>query len=430
MENRNGTHAFPSRRTVRRSSVFGFVVSTFAVRATRGARSKALPFRESRVIGSRPRFLPIFYFPFSIFLLAAGCGAPGEPAPPSPPVPVAVADLTARQKGDGVELVFTLPAKTISGDRLAATPAIEIVRGGLKADGTADVKSFRVVYTIPGALAGNYVVGSHVHFTDPIAPAETKAHPGSSVAYVARTRVSAKRASANSNVVIARVFPVPQPIASVQVQVTESAVNLSWMAPTLTSAGDPLPALSGYHVYRGEIGASTAAPTSRDLAQVQWTSPPGLLGPAATSSFSDTQFDFGKTYVYLVRSVITEEGQEIDSDDSAPATVKVVDTFPPAPPQGVVAAVLPGKAPSTFVVDLSWSINVETDLAGYHVYRSEQEGTRGQLITADLLPTPAVRDNSVELGHRYWYVVTAVDRAGNESAPSAPVVAEIAQPPS
>ncbi|HEX8882682.1 MAG TPA: hypothetical protein VF749_21725, partial [Candidatus Acidoferrum sp.] len=78
----------------------------------------------------------------------------------------------------------------------------------------------------------------------------------------------------------------------------------------------------------------------------------------------------------------------------------------------------------------SWSINVETDLAGYRVYRSEQEGARGQLITPDLVAVPAVRDSSVAPGRRYWYTVTAVDRAGNESAASHPVAVDIAQPPS
>jgi fibronectin type 3 domain-containing protein len=91
---------------------------------------------------------------------------------------------------------------------------------------------------------------------------------------------------------------------------------------------------------------------------------------------------------------------------------------------------LPGSAPGAALVDLSWSINLETDLAGYRVYRSEQEGTRGQLLAPDLLPTPAVRDTSVEPGHRYWYTVTAVDRTGNESAPSAAVVVDVTQPSS
>jgi len=37
------------------------------------------------------------------------------------------------------------------------------------------------------------------------------------------------------------------------------------------------------------------------------------------------------------------------------------------------------------------------------------------LLTTELLPTPAYRDTAAESGRRYWYTVTAVDRAGNES---------------
>jgi hypothetical protein len=372
----------------------------------------------------------IFVFPISIFLLVSGCGAPGEPVPPSPPVPVAVADLTAHQSGDGVELVFTLPSKSVSGEKLTATPAVEVLRGTLKPNGATDSKSFRVVDTIPGALVGNYLAGDHVRFTDPISPEETKAHPGASFAYLVRTRLSKKRASADSNVVTARLFPVPQPIPTVQVQVTEPAVNFNWPAPTQTSAGDPLSAISGYRIYRGQIDPHAAVPTSKDLSETHWISPLALLGPSSTTSYSDAQFDFGKAYVYVVRSVITADGTEIESDNSEPATVTPLDIFPPAAPRDVVAVVLPGAAPSTLVVGLSWSINLETDLAGYRVYRSEQEGARGQSITPDLLPTPAVRDSSVVPGRRYWYTVTAVDRAGNESAPSNPVAVDITEPPS
>jgi len=374
--------------------------------------------------------ISLLYFLISLFFLAAGCGAPGEPTPPSPPVPGAVADLTAHQAGDGVELVFTLPSKSVSGDKLSATPAVEILRGTLKPDGKPDPKSLRIVYTIPAALIGNYLAAGHIHFADPIAPEETKAHPGGTVAYLVRTRVSRKRASVDSNVVTARVFPVAESISSLQVQVTESAVKLSWPAPLRTSAGEPLPAISGYHIYRGEIDPKAPAPASKDLTLVQWSSPLALLGTSGTNSHDDTQFEFGKTYVYIVRSVITQEGIEIESDNSEPATVAVLDTFPPAAPQGLAATLFPGAAPSSLVVDLSWSINLETDLAGYRVYKSEQEGARGQLITPDLLPVPAVRDTSVEPGHRYWYTVTAVDRAGNESAPSNPVAIDVTQPPS
>ncbi|HKW60959.1 MAG TPA: hypothetical protein VJN89_00315 [Candidatus Acidoferrum sp.] len=373
-----------------------------------------------------------FEFRTSIFvtLLVCGCGAPGDPIPPSPLIPVAISDLAARQAGDGVELVFSLPAKTASGEKLTAPPAIEIVRGSLKPNGTPDPKSFQIVYTVPGAVVANYLSSGHVRFTDPISPAETKEHPGAPYAYLVRTRLSKKRASADSNVVTAHLFPVPQPISSVPSQVTETAVNLSWPSPTQTSAGDPLSTVSGYRVYRGEIDSKVPAPSGKDLSTIHWVSPLVLLGPATSSSYSDTQFDFGKTYVYVVRSVISVDGNEIESDNSEPVTITPLDTFPPAPPQDLVAAVLPGATPSTSVVDLSWSINLETDFAGYRVYRSEQEGSRGQLVTPDLLPTPAFRDSQVALGHRYWYAVTALDRAGNESGPSTPVQVDIPQPPS
>ena len=380
-------------------------------------------------IETRPALLfPIFHFLFSIFLLSAGCGAPGEPVPPSPPVPTAIKDLTARQAGDGVQLSFTLPSNSISGQKLAAPPAVEILRGSVKPDGSADAKSFREVYTIPGALVDNYREDGRVVFTVPIAPEETRSHPGGAVAYAVRTRASMKRASADSNVVSLRVVPVPAPIASVEARVTESAIELTWPVPAATAAGEPVTAISSYKIYRSETHPAEAGAPPQDLLPGKLEAHPALLASSETNSFRDASMVFDHTYVYLVRSVIQVEGNELESSDSQPVTVTPYDTFPPAVPQGLVAAVLPGATSGTVLVDLSWSINLETDLAGYHVYRSEQEGTRGQLVTPDLLPTPAVRDTSVEPGHRFWYTVTAVDRAGNESPPCAPVAVDITQP--
>jgi len=382
-------------------------------------------------ITRRPAQAPIIScFLFSIFLLSNGCGAPGEPIPPLPPVPAAITDLTARQVGDGVELLFTAPAKSISGARLPTVPAVEILRGALKPGGSPDAKSFRVVYTIPGALVENYRAKDQVRFTDPISPEETKAHPGATIAYIIRTRTSPKRASADSNVVTLRVFPVPERIAQVQTVVTESSVEITWPAPARSSAGETLPSISGYRIYRSELDSQGHEPVNKDLALNKWISPLAVLGNSSTNSFRDTQFEFGKTYVYVVRTLITQEGIEIESDNSDPAAVAALDTFPPAAPQSLVAALLPGSTPGSLLVDLSWSINLETDVAGYRVYRSEQEGTRGQLLTPDLLPTPALRDTSVEPGHRYWYSVTAVDRAGNESAAGAPAVVDVTPPSS
>jgi len=48
-----------------------------------------------------------------------------------------------------VQLTFTMPPKTVAGEHLAETPAIEILRGALKPDGSPDAKSFRHHRTIP-----------------------------------------------------------------------------------------------------------------------------------------------------------------------------------------------------------------------------------------------------------------------------------------
>src|SRR5467141_4246006 len=198
-------------------------------------------------ITRRPaQIFAIFHFPFSILLLTAGCGAPGDPIPPSLPVPAAIKDLTAHQAGDGVQLSFTLPSNSISGEKLPAPPAVEILRGTVRSDGSADAKSFRVVYTIPGALVESYRADGQVRFTDPIAPEETKAHPGGAVAYLVRTRASQKRASGDSNAVSVRVYPVAAPIASVEARVTESGVELAWTEPSGTAAVNAINAITSY----------------------------------------------------------------------------------------------------------------------------------------------------------------------------------------
>jgi hypothetical protein len=385
--------------------------------------------RTTRLKSSR-RLSFDFQISFFVFFLLVGCGAPGEPTAPAPPVPVAITDLSARQAGDGVQLTLTMPVTTIRGERLAEPPSVEVLRGGLRSDGSPDAKSFRVVYTIPGSLVNNYRTEDHVQFVDPVAPDETRAHPGGTLVYRVRTRASKKRASPDSNTVTLRVFPVPERIASLQPAVTETAIELTWSAPTRTSGGDPLAAPLEYRVYRGELDPSSADAASKDLSQAKWKSPLTLADRSATNSFRDTSFDFGKTYLYTIRSVILVEDKPVESSDSTPAIVTPRDTFPPAVPQGLVVAVISSSPSGSPEVDLSWSINVETDLAGYRVYRSERHDAQGQALTNDLLLSPAYRDTSVQSGHRYWYRVTAIDRSGNESAPSAPVAAEVTQPSS
>jgi hypothetical protein len=360
-----------------------------------------------------------------VLLFATGCGAPGEPLPPSPPIPVAVTDLTAHQLGNGVLLTFTPPAKSTLGQRLTETPTVEVLRGSLRPDGTPDAKSFRVADTVPGSLLSGYVQQGKVQFLDPILPEETRAHPGETVLYRVRTRVSERKASPDSNGVSVSLYPVPERIDALDARVTENSIQLKWAAPKRTAAGDPLPANPEFHVYRGELDPASAAAAEKDLHAAVWKLPLLQIATTTVAEYQDAGFDFGRTYAYVVRSVISQNGAPLESGDSRPVIVAPKDTFPPAAPQDVVIAVLPGTSAGTFVVDLSWTINLETDLAGYRVYRSESEDAHGQLLTPDLLPSPAYRDSAVSTGQRYWYAVTAVDRAGNESTPSVVALAQI-----
>jgi hypothetical protein len=367
---------------------------------------------------------------FSSILFAAGCGAPGEPVPPAPPTPVAITDLAARQAGDAVQLSFTMPSKSTLGENLKEIPTLEVLRGSFKPDGTVDEKSFRVVDTVPGSLVNEYVQKGKVEFPDAISPEELKAHAGETVLYRVRTYVSPKKISPGSPTVTLKLYPVPAPISSVEVELTENAIHLKWQPPTRTTAGEPLGAIPEYHVYRGELDPQTAEAAKADTRKGTWKAPLLQIAITTIPEYHDVGFDYGKTYAYTVRSVVQVQGMALESSDSPLVVLAPRDTFPPAAPQGLVAAVLPGATGEAEVVDLSWSINLETDLAGYRVYRSEQEGTQGELLTKELLPTPAYRDTSVHNGQKYWYSVTAVDKAGNESAPSTPIAVEVAQPPS
>lgn len=369
--------------------------------------------------------IAIFCFLSSIGFFAAGCGVPGEPVPPSPPVPVAVSDLAARQLGDGALLTFTPPGKSTRGQRLTETPTLEILRGFLRSDGTPDEKSFRVVDTVPGTVLRDYMQQDKVQFLEPISPEETKAHPGEPMVYRVRTRISERKSSAVSNGVTLRLYAVPERIGALEMQVTENSIQLKWAAPARTSAGQSLTGVKEYHVYRGELDPASAAAAEKDFHAASWRVPLLQIATATAPDYQDAGFDFGKTYAYVVRSAVQENGGLLESGDSRAAIVTPKDTFPPAAPQNVVAAVLAGATAGSSIVDLSWAINVETDLAGYRIYRSEGAGERGQLLTPELLPTPAYRDNSAQSGRRYWYTVTAVDRAGNESSPSANVLVEI-----
>jgi hypothetical protein len=214
---------------------------------------------------------------------------------------------------------------------------------------------------------------------------------------------------------IKRIFPKPyaEPPQGLKAEVTETAVHLRWehampaveesSAPSPPTRGDRAPARRpvGYVVLRSAV--RPGAPGADEA-------PPERLTPEPVEGnwFEDEQFRFDQTYAYRVRSVVPEGAESLDSET---VTVTPVDVFPPAVPQGLSASVEEDG------VRLFWFPNKEEDLAGYHVYRAGDDGAFAR-ITAEPFSSTIFADSTVEVDQRYRYRVTAVDGAGNESAPS------------
>src|SRR5260221_5244220 len=236
----------------------------------------------------------LFYLLICIFLLAAGCGAPGEPQPPTPPVPQAIADLAAKQAGDGVLLIFTMPGKSTLGDRLQQVPSFEVLRGTLRADGTPDPKSFRVVDTVPGALVARYSQRGQVQFIDPVAPTDPQLRSGQLFVYRVHTLFSAKHPSPDSKDITLQLYPVAERLSAVDSAVTEQGIELKWAAPSHTSTGEPLPSVQEYHVYSGELDPASTAIAAGDPLQATWKSPLLHLGAKTKPDYHDPRFAYAK----------------------------------------------------------------------------------------------------------------------------------------
>jgi len=353
--------------------------------------------------------------------LAAGCAAPGEPTARHPVVPTAVTDLAARQYGNAFSLTFTLPARSMDREALPEKPAIEIFRAELPPGGVpVKQTAWRLAYTIPSEQVDPYLKGEHIEFRDPLTPDDLARPAGSSVAYKLRTRAVKSRASGDSNIILARIYPAPEAPRDVQVSVTESSLIVSWTETALP----PGFAARAYRIYRALADPLQQNPPA-DISQAKLKTPLELAGTSPSPEFRDAHFEFGSRYLYTVRSVAQYGTDFAESADSAPAMVTPRDIFPPATPTGLETAVVLATPQAPAYVELSWAISPEGDLAGYSVYRSDAQGAPGERISTETLLSPTFRDMSVLPGRRYYYRVSALDRAGNESEKSSEAVADI-----
>ncbi len=92
----------------------------------------------------------------------------------------------------------------------------------------------------------------------------------------------------------------------------------------------------------------------------------------------------------------------------------VIDTTPPAPPQGILAVAMDNA------VELSWLRNTEPDVAGYNVWVSDRFDGKYKMLGST--QKRSFVDYEAQNGVRSYYGVTAYDYEGNESDLSIDVV--------
>jgi len=335
------------------------------------------------------------------------CGTQGPLQPPRLEQPEKVTDLAAHQVGRTLEISFTLPRLATDHERLTKPLEIELLRSAAPSSVPAPASpSLKPWVTLLPDQWSPYAQGDKLSYSIEFSDQEYSQVVGENFAWAVRTLTRGFRhrphESELSNLIHVSLLEVSVPVEGLRAQTTEKAIELAWTPPARSLTGHPVHDLAGYRMYRsvtGKPGSFT------------------LRGETPTPQYQDREFQFGHTYFYRVRAVFGRNRQTAESEDSLVARITPVDTFPPAAPSGLTAVYSAGA------VELVWTANTESDLAGYIVYRREEGGT-AQRLNKELLSTPIFRDTAVQAGHKYLYWVTAEDLAHNESSPSPEVAVE------
>ena len=339
-----------------------------------------------------------------LLLFAAGCGKQGPPEPPLRAVPAATKDLAVVQQGPRLLLSFTYPQVTPAGTALEGISAAEIwATSRAAAEGKAnpiDPREFNAAAKLQQRLAGADLTaatdGSRINVLLPLPEAPAGSAPQAQY-FAVRTFGKDGDRSDLSNV--AALVPKAPPAAPERVNVTARAdgVLVEWSGVEGATAG--------YNVYR------------RDSKERAHGKPLHTSG-AQERSWLDTTARFGQSYIYTVTALAQQE-PIVESAITSEHEVRYQDRFPPPAPGDLVALAEAGR------VRLVWRGSEADDLAGYVVYRRDGESGTFTRLTAQPVEAAEFTDTSVQGGRSYSYRVTAVDQAGNESAPGGEVRAAV-----
>jgi hypothetical protein len=406
-------------------------------------------------------------------LLIVACGKKGNPLPPLQRIPAAPGDLTVMRVADQVYVRYTVPAVNIDGAgpadvagvelyaitldeptpfedldprelRRAATrvvstpvrrprpglpaqaegmPAIPLPPAGPGVDQGAVVvlredltPETRALAELPGSRRPGQVGPREIEIPRPLSappPGAGRRRHYFAVAVSARGRYGP-----HSAVVPAPLGGTSGPPSAPRVTVTETSMTLHWTPPpdaravAAAEASDLLPSRSLVPV---------PPPTTYDVYEVRGTESadaplvvpePLTPEPVTATEYTQSGITLGRERCFHVRAVDIVDGLHVRGPASPVECASFADTFPPSAPSDLVAVAVPGG------INLLWEPSEASDVAGYLVLRGDAAGATLAPLTTTPVTTLSYRDESVQAGVRYVYVVVAVDGAGNRSAES------------
>ena len=373
---------------------------------------------------------------FGALMILTACAAVGPPLPPSLELPRPPSDLQATRKGNQVTLTWTVPSSTTDRQTIRSLGPTSICRG-------VDVKLAQCGAPVGQIAPANAKPATNsskqkttATYVDAI-PAELLAGDSTAeITYAVEVSNASGRSAGLSNEVRVSAVRTLQPPPNVRAEVTKDGVLVSWPIPPPLGRAPAAQFTHRLRVYRRQQSGSAIAKLA-ELPYIGGFDKLLDLVPGNTSgeqksehvteaqtkipdSFLDQSFTWEQTYFYhlAVVTVIAEPGKSevsVEGEDSVEVKVFAHDVFPPSVPASL-QAVFSGPGQRAFI-DLIWAPVTDVDLEGYNVYRHEA-GAAAVKVNAELLKTPAYRDENVEAGNKYFYSVSAVDARGNESARS------------
>jgi hypothetical protein len=363
------------------------------------------PARFVRLVVRMPRPLLILLGCFSLVAVLTGCGTPGAPQLPSLQLARPVEDVTASRKGNKVQLEWSLPRKNTDRTLVKNIPESVVCRH----DGTALMSACTEVATVQNpkpveARKGENSPVVRMKYVDTLPATLGEQNPAGFVRYAVEILNTRERSAGLSNQVLIPVAPTIAPPEHLAAKVESDGVLLSW-------TGSAVPATPPGLTYRYRVMRSPAGSNAYiALADVE---------PEAEGFYLDKTFGWETKYDYVITPVTMVHSKDVnmsvEGDESKPATTFTRDVYPPAEPTGL-QAVFSSVGQKPFV-DLTWAPNMDSDLAGYNVFRSLDGGAPVKL-NKQPVTVPSFRDETVVPGKIYRYSVSAVDLRGNESSPS------------